>query len=477
LSKLHTVQYTIYSTPDQTPGTEIKPWTTIATNINAVSYTLDWTVDFAVLPEDTTCYVSVRAWDNLLQYSTSYNVFYVLKDVTKPTIIDNQLGDDTWRRVNDGLYNVNFVDEGGSKLREFQTKIMSGPLGTGTTIQDWTTNETVIYGLTSYTDPWSLNSTTWELLPEGKSYVSIRVFDNSWSPTFGYNMDSLTDAFYVLKDTTLPTIINNQTGDTTWRNANYATYDVDFHDATSGSGVSKFEVLVSTTLTVERDLSPPYLVEWETVLTTNTYSYTQNWKLPESVWQALLCEVTNYIKIRVSDFAGNVSTTPTYAFFVLKDTIPPTIVNLQEGDTTWRRINDGVYNVDFFDTGGSKLSKFQICASTVGWEVAPFVFDWSDGGVSISGESSYTDNWMLTEEQWTLLHPGTNYISVRVIDIAGSTTILTSAFYILKDTQPPIGTAEAPAFASTSTFNIPYTAVDDGPSGIQYSKLYYTLTN
>ncbi|MDI6641180.1 MAG: hypothetical protein QME68_02595, partial [Elusimicrobiota bacterium] len=468
LSKLHTIQYAIYSSTDQS-GTPIKAWTSIASDINAVSYTQDFTVDFAALPENTTCYVSVRAWDNLTQYATSYNVFYVLKDVTKPTITDNQLGDDTWRRINNGYYNVFFGDAGGSKLQKFETKVMSSSLGSGTTIQDWTTNETVISGATSYTTPWPLNSTTWSLLPEGKSYVSIRVFDNSYSPTLGYNSDSLTDAFYVLKDTTLPTIVNNQSGDTNWRSVNNGVYNVDFKDATSGSGVKEFQIIASS---VGATLYP--LCPWTTVLTTNTYSYVSDWSIPESVWVSLLCELTNYISIRVFDFADNISTV-TDAFFVLKDTIPPTIADLQEGDTTWRRINDGIYDIDFFDSGGSKLNKFQLKAGTSPAATPPFAFDWDDSGTTISGTTSYTDNFQLLNSHFELLLPGTNYISVRVIDNAFSTTTVTDAFYILKDTQPPIGTATAPSYSSTDTFNVPYTATDYGFSGIKFVKLYYTL--
>ncbi len=473
LSKLHTLQYTVYTTTDQ-QGSPVKDWTDIATNINAISYTQDFTIDFSALPESVTCYVSVRAWDNLLQYSTSYNVFYVLKDVTKPEITDNQIGDDNWRNVNNGFYNINFTDDGGSKLQKFETKVMSGALGSGTTIQNWTANNTTISGTTSYNQPWALNSTTWELLPEGKSYVSVRVYDNSYSPDLGYNMDTLVDAFYVLKDTSLPEIVNYQTGDNNWRSSNYATYNVDFNDAISGSGVQKFEVYVSTNPAFAGNPGVPTITDWTIVLTTNTYSYTKNWSLPDLVWSKLLCELTNYVSVRVFDFADNVSTT-TDAFFVLKDTTPPTITNLQEGDTTWRKTNNGFYNVDFYDEGGSKLNKFQICASTVGYGISPFVFGWQDSGTNISGTTYYIENWQLTLQQWNLLNPGTNYISLRVIDNAFSTTTLTNVFYILKDTQPPSGTATGPTYSSTDTFNLTYTAVDYGPSGIKHVKLYYTL--
>ncbi|MCS7150791.1 MAG: Ig-like domain-containing protein, partial [Endomicrobia bacterium] len=467
LSKLNTIQYCIYSSTDQS-GSPIKDWTTIVSNLNSPSFTTNWEVDFLTLPEDTTCYVSVRCWDNLLQYSTSYNVFYVLKDITKPSIIDNQPGDDIWRKTNNGLYNINFVDTGGAKLQKFETKVMSGPLNSGTTIQGWILNDEVnIFGTTHYAQPWKLKDTTWNLLPEGKSYVSVRVFDNSYSPSLGYNMDTLVDAFYVLKDTTPPDIVDNQPGDTQWRNSNYTFYDVDFKDSSSGSGIKEVQVKVSTGSEID-------IANWTTIITTNTYNYTQNWQLQESIWKNLLCEVTNYISVRVFDFANNVSTL-TNVFFVLKDTIPPRIENLQAGDNVWRKQNNGVYKVYFYDDGGSKLNKFQLCVSTKGYNVEPLILNWTDSEVLIYGTTFYVNDWQLPQNIWELLHSGTNYISIRVTDNAYSTTTLTNGFYILKDTQQPTGLAVTPAYSSTNTFNVTYQAVDYGFSGIQYVKLYYTL--
>ncbi|MDI6757106.1 MAG: hypothetical protein QME32_03680, partial [Endomicrobiia bacterium] len=475
LSKLHTVQYAVYSSTDADAGTLIKDWTNISAGINAESYATDFPVAFAEFPEATTCYVSVRAWDNLLQYSTFYNVFYVLKDITRPAITDGQSGDDTWRKAAGNVYSVYFEDAGGAKLQKFETRIMSGPSGGGNEIQAWAQSDTIISGATYYNAPWPLNASAWPSLPEGKSYVSARVFDNSYSPDMGHNSDSLTDAFYILKDTTPPVVQNNQSGDAAWRNSNYAAYDVDFKDATSGSGIKSFEVIASTVATLDGGGAPAYpLISWMAVVSTDTYSYTQNWTLPTEVWDSLIRGVTNYVSVRASDFADNVSTSAN-VFFVLKDTIPPVIQNEQTGDAVWRRLNDGVYAVRFFDEGGSKLNKFQIRASTAGYGAAPFAFDWTDSGVVVAGATFYVENWQLSSSAWQLLLPGTNYISVRVADFAASTTTLANAFYILKDTQPPVGVAVAPAYSSTETFNVPYTAQDYGASGIKNVKLYYTL--
>ena len=56
-------------------------------------YDTSWSIGastFSVLPEGTTCYVSVRAYDNLLNWTTAQDVFYVLKDTSPPEVTDNQ---------------------------------------------------------------------------------------------------------------------------------------------------------------------------------------------------------------------------------------------------------------------------------------------------------------------------------------------------------------------------------------------------
>src|SRR3989339_22554 len=61
-ANLNYVQYSVYSATGQT-GSQLITWTTIATNINAASYTTDWQVAYASLQQGTN-YVSVRTYDN-----------------------------------------------------------------------------------------------------------------------------------------------------------------------------------------------------------------------------------------------------------------------------------------------------------------------------------------------------------------------------------------------------------------------------
>ncbi len=473
LSLLNNVGYSIYSSSTVfNTSTQLVGWTAIAQNINAATYTNNFAINFNALPQNTTCFVAVSATDNLLLSTTYYNAFFVLKDTTNPTINDTQTGDNTWRSVNNGVYSVGFGDSGGSGLQRFDTRVMSGPLGSGTVIEDWTTNSTIIANTTYYNTPWPLNASTWANMPDGKSYVSVRALDNSYSAALGYNISFSTDAFYVLKDATPPIVINNQAGDTTWRNSNYQTYNVSFQDASSGSGISQFEVRASTIVYPQGASSP--LCPWTVVATTSTYLYQQPWMLPQSVWNSLMPYVNNYIYVSVADAAGNVTTPNAYEFFVLQDTIPPTITdNISGGDNTWRLTNNGVYDVEFADLGGSNLNKFQLLASTVAYNTPPYVFGWTDSGVNIYNQSSFTSGFQMPNTLFNLLSQGTNYISVQVSDIAGSTTTLNSAFRILKDTITPFGIANAPTYSTSYTFNIPCT-INYGGSGLKYLKLYYT---
>ena len=42
------------------------------------------------------------------------------------------------------------------------------------------------------------------------------------------------------------------------------------------------------------------------------------------------------------------------------------------------------------------------------------LFDWQDAASVITGSNTYMTPWQLTNSQWNLLAPGTNYISVNL---------------------------------------------------------------
>ena len=109
-------------------------------------------------------------------------------------IIDNQLGDDTWRGANSGLYDVDFVASPG--LAKFEVQVFSGPGETGTLRQPWAQVRALVG--TRFTENWALPPTSREAMADGLSYVSVRVESSNGERA------TRTDAFYVKKDTTAP---------------------------------------------------------------------------------------------------------------------------------------------------------------------------------------------------------------------------------------------------------------------------------
>ena len=148
-SNLSYAEYSIYSGTGLT-GTLIKSWTTIASGINASSYTTDWQVDFASLSEGAN-YVSVRAYDNAGNQVQVNDAFYVKKDTINPGIANNQTGDDTWRGNSGTAYNIDFTDNG-SLLNNAQYSVYSGTGLTGSLIKNWT-NIAAGINAVSYTLP------------------------------------------------------------------------------------------------------------------------------------------------------------------------------------------------------------------------------------------------------------------------------------------------------------------------------------
>jgi hypothetical protein len=151
------------------------------------------------LPSNYRYYWKVRSIDNANNYSDYSSYYSVIVDTIVPTINDHQTGDDVWISSNSRVYSVYFNDTGGSKLSKFQIKATTGPNQTGTVLFDWTDVITNINS-NSYNSDWGLESGEWGLLVSGTSYISVRVYDNAG------NYSTLSDVFYIKKDTITPTI-------------------------------------------------------------------------------------------------------------------------------------------------------------------------------------------------------------------------------------------------------------------------------
>ncbi|MBI5242612.1 MAG: carboxypeptidase regulatory-like domain-containing protein [Elusimicrobia bacterium] len=241
---------------------------------------------------------------------------------------------------------------------------------------------------------------------------------------------------FLSADMSSPTITVNLIGDGLWRRSNTGTYDVDFADL-GGSGLSKFAARISTQA---GDAWTALSASTDVVVSIGSDTYTTDWKLPDAVFDALRDGATSYVSLRAWDGAGNAGTRLD-AFYVRKDTTPPVVADNQGGDDTLRTSAGTLYDVDAFDAGGG-LARVQYGASLVKNSADASLIGWTDLALP-GGATYYVSDWEAAFA--SLISNSTNYISVRAIDMAGSTTTVVDAFYVLKDTAGPRVAFIAPA--------------------------------
>ncbi|UCE36637.1 MAG: PKD domain-containing protein [Thermoplasmata archaeon] len=149
-------------------------------------------------------------------------------------------------------------------------------------------------------------------IPDGIYTFNVRAKDHA-SNVGNYGSDT----FGV--DTIAPEIFDYQLGDDNWRNTGGTTYNIDFSDTTTGSGLHYAQYKITSAPfqggSVRRD--------WTDIFRnsgTGTFIYTTDWGIDYNS-----CEPgINYISVRTSDFAGNTEMV-TDAYYVLKDTISPAV--------------------------------------------------------------------------------------------------------------------------------------------------------
>ncbi|HOL62953.1 MAG TPA: lamin tail domain-containing protein, partial [Elusimicrobiales bacterium] len=198
----------------------------------------------------------------------------------------------------------------------------------------------------------------------------------------------------------------------------------------------------------------------------NSSSYSLPWEFTDNTFNLLHNGVTNYVWVRVLDNAGNISNEISDAFYVKKDTVPPTILSHVSTSSFnfWTSTGVGLIDIDFSDTGGSNIStaSYSVWTSTdmSGTNIASNVL--ISTGIN---QSVYNTDWNLN---FSILSNGTNYISITVWDNAGSSITIIDAFKVLKDTIGPSQitnlSAQPGPFAGTVllTFSAP---ADDGIVG------------
>jgi len=161
------------------------------------------------------------------------------------------------------------------------------------------TNIAVSIASSAYTTDWQV---IFSSLQAGVNYVSVRSFNVAGGSA------TLTDAFYIKKDTQAPAYVNYESGgDSVWQKNSSRAYNVDWTD-TGGSQLNTFEYFVST----GANMSGTQVKDWTQVQTSiASNSYTTDFNID---FNSLIENATNYVSLRMYDAAQN-STTIIDAFF------------------------------------------------------------------------------------------------------------------------------------------------------------------
>ncbi len=426
LSGLATAYYVINSGPalsgqNITPNIQLFAFAGAGISTTNVNFALPVST-FSLLSEGTS-YVTVTAFDNLGNQTTFYDIFYIRKDTEAPSCQVIQSSYTAHNQQDLNSINVQFFDKGGSGLNSIQYRICPST-GNGTAyILDWTNIQAPPVGTTSYVQPWTIpfyplpNNTT--------SYVSIQASDLAGNTTL------YVDAFRIYKVAIGPEIVDNQIGDNTWRNTLAGvTYNVNFV-SNSGLNLDKFGIMVTTTT----DGSGVNYTTWSVIASNiGAQNYLSSWQIqPDSYFFNTWPQGKNYVHVQVSDLVPS-STTLYNAFYILKDTAPPFITNLQQNATFYASLAGISYNVNFADAGiGISTAQYMVSYSStdpLDTQLMPWTTIFSS-----APQPSFTNSWQVnfaSLAQWA-----TNYVSVRCFDGLGYETTSFAVFTILKDTTPP----------------------------------------
>jgi len=149
-------------------------------------------------------YLRIKTRDNAAPNNVSSPMTaFQFKWAGSITITDNQIGDDTWRNSNSGVYDVDFRGGCTANINTVEYTIWSAPdtdAGAGVEIIPWTVFLGPNLGVNVYSVDWKLRDADFSTAAEGINWVSVRVTDAN-----GLVMVRK-DVFYILKDTHAPNV-------------------------------------------------------------------------------------------------------------------------------------------------------------------------------------------------------------------------------------------------------------------------------
>lgn len=384
----------------------------------------------------TSWYFQVRAFNHsgiATAFEPLGSTYTYLSNVI-PLIVDNQPGDDSWRRANTALYDVDFADGSGLGLDKVQVSVSTNPGGAADLVS-YVDAVIGLGGASSYSADFGLPASAFNLIPEGSTaYVSVRVF-NLVPAT-----NTLVDVFYVRKDTTAPIVSNFELGgDTVVQTAAGRLYDVRVRDA--ASGLAGFQYSVS--------LAPgggASLVGWTDIaVLSGATDYSTPWPV---AFNALRDGATNYVSIRAWDVAGS-TTQVNDAFKVFKDTTGPTVsISTPNAVTT--------FVSSASSAGGNVSGPFGVSGASVAVQQVAGGLYWN-GGAFISA----TPVWIAATggSTWTVASLGVPFAdgtAYRLI-ARGSTpygqfsTVFATATFTFDSVAPTVGVTSPTALATVAS--------------------------
>lgn len=228
-----------------------------------------------------------------------------------PATVNDGTGSDATYQTSTSQLSANWTaaTDATSGLQKYQYAV--GSTSGGTDIVNWTDTGN---GTTA-----SMTKTGLSLTNGTKYYLSVRALDNAG------NTGSATSSNGVTVNTSLPSITNNQTGDTTPRNAAGTTYNVDFAKASSGPQLDYGQYAVYSGANKTGTL----LKDWTDIFRSPVDSYATNW----SVDFTSLQEGTNYVSVKVAALDGLANELDD-AFTITKDTTGPSLTSFVAAEST-----------------------------------------------------------------------------------------------------------------------------------------------
>lgn len=449
-SQLYSAEYTVYEASDR-GGTQLLPWTVIASSIGTATYTAGWGLNFAGLPEGVS-YVTVRTTDGAGNISAvATDVFYIKKDMSPP---DNPTGGAAWA---DSARTLELANGGWSAtpapMFTWAAAADNPPAGSAGV------NSYIIYfGLDENGTPDTATSgTEWtstSTLVSGSTYF-LRISTRDYAG----NATGATTLFTYNYDADAPTTPSVSAWDSSLMASALTTHNVydyakprfvwaaaaDLPAGPSNSGTMRYWIYFGTNSSGIPDTA------------TTALSWTVDSDLQSST--------TYFFRVSAEDTAGNISPPASFAYgYSTDDTDPPSIIDNQPDASVWLNQNTLLYNVDFADTGGSLLQTLQANACSTNANCSDLSV-WATITTGLAA-ASYETDWALPAILWDALPNGIAYISARAWDGAGNVIQSGPLFTILKDTTAPACAVSTPAATQSTHFTATFADTDTGGSGL-----------